>query len=43
MTNVNTFIELADLREASQSHEACLKGYEKALSMIQDIITSLKG
>ena len=41
-SNVNSLIELADMREASRSHEANVKAYEKILSMLQEIIGLLK-
>jgi flagellar basal-body rod protein FlgC len=41
-SNVNPLMELADLREASRSHEANLRAYEKSLSMIQDTIALLR-
>ena len=41
-SNVNPLMELADLREASRSHEANLRAYEKSLSMINDTISLLR-
>ncbi len=41
-TNVRPFVEMADMREASRSHEANLRAYEKALAMLQDTISLLK-
>lgn len=41
-SNVKPMIELADMREASLSHEANLKAYEKALSIWQETINLLK-
>jgi flagellar basal-body rod protein FlgC len=41
-SNVNPFIEMADMREASRSHEANLRAFEKALSLIQETIGLLR-
>ncbi|MBI1954241.1 MAG: flagellar basal body rod protein FlgC [Proteobacteria bacterium] len=41
-SNVKPMIEMADMREASRSHEANLRAYEKALAMLQDTISLLK-
>ena len=41
-SNVNPLMELTDLREASRSHEANLRAYEKSLSMIQNTLSLLR-
>ncbi|MCX7338801.1 MAG: flagellar basal body rod protein FlgC [Alphaproteobacteria bacterium] len=41
-SNVKPMIELADMREASRSHEANLRAFEKSLSMFQNTISLLK-
>lgn len=40
--NIKSNIELADMREASRSHEACLRAFEKVLSMLQNTVSLLK-
>ncbi|MBN9565020.1 MAG: flagellar basal body rod protein FlgC [Alphaproteobacteria bacterium] len=42
-TNVNTLIEMMDVREATQSHDANLKVYQSANSMQTQTIDALKG
>lgn len=41
-TNVNRMMEMADMREASKTHLANLRAYEKSLSMIQSVIGLMK-
>lgn len=41
-TNVNRMIEMADMREASKTHLANLRAYEKSLSMIHSVIGLMK-
>ena len=41
-SNVRPMVELADMREASLTHEANLRAYEKTLSMMQESISLLK-
>lgn len=41
-SNVKPLIEITDLRESSSTHQANLKAYEKALSMLQETIGLLK-
>jgi flagellar basal-body rod protein FlgC len=41
-TNVDSMIEMANMRETNLSHRANLKAYEKILSMIQETLTLLK-
>lgn len=43
MPNVNTMVEMVDMREASLSHQANLKAYEKSLKMMEETIGLLKG
>ena len=42
MSNVNPMVEMADMREASLSHEANLRAYEKALKMMEETVGLLK-
>lgn len=41
-SNVNPFIEMADMREASRSHEANLRAFERTLSLFQETIGLLR-
>ena len=41
-TNVNSLIEMADLREAMQSHAANLEVYKASTSMRNETIQALK-
>jgi flagellar basal-body rod protein FlgC len=40
--NIKSNIELADMREASRSHESCLRAFEKVLNMLQNTLSLLK-
>jgi len=42
-TNVNSLLEMMDLREASRSHEANLSVYNAATAMLIRTVESLKG
>lgn len=42
MPNVNPMVEMVDMKEASLSHEANLKAYEKSLKMMEDTISLLR-
>ncbi|MHA1558476.1 MAG: flagellar basal body rod protein FlgC [Alphaproteobacteria bacterium] len=41
-SNVEPFVELADMRETVRAHEANLRCFEKILSMVQSTIALLK-
>lgn len=41
-SNVKSIMEMADMREASRSHEGNLKAYERILAMLQNTINLLK-
>ena len=41
-SNVKSILEMADMREASRSHEGNLKAYERILAMLQNTINLLK-
>ena len=41
-TNVKPVIEISDMRDASRSHEAATKAFEKILQMIQNTLSLLK-
>lgn len=41
-SNVKSILEMADMREASRSHEGNLKAYERILAMLQNTINILK-
>lgn len=41
-SNVKSIMEMADMREASRSHEGNLKVYERILAMLQNTINLLK-
>ena len=41
-SNVKSILEMADMREASRSHEGNLKVYERILAMLQNTINLLK-
>jgi flagellar basal-body rod protein FlgC len=40
--NVNTIVEISDMRESARSHEANVRVYERALSMYQDLLSIIK-
>lgn len=42
-TNVNSLLEMMDLREASRSHEANLSAYNAATNMLIRTVDALKG
>ena len=42
-TNVSTLIEMMDVREATQSHDAALKVYQSANNMQSQTIEALRG
>ncbi len=41
-SNVKPILEMADMREASRSHEGNLRAYERILAMLQNTINLLK-
>jgi flagellar basal-body rod protein FlgC len=41
-SNVNTILEMSDMRDASRSHEAATKAFEKILQMLHNMIGLLK-
>ncbi|CAO5680533.1 MAG: Flagellar basal-body rod protein FlgC [Holosporales bacterium] len=41
-SNVNTIVEMSDMREAGRSHKAATKAYEKILQMLQNMLGLLK-
>lgn len=41
-SNVKSILEMADMREASRSHEGNLKAYERILGMLQNTVNLLK-